>query len=189
MSKILEFRPCVHPGGSDLPGTKATFDTTAYAGNTVAASNTDFTTLGPDETPPVLEVTSNPPPRSRVEPGQTITVQIVGRETREGTWQTGVKQIKLTDFDTGAVVADQIFGEQALPCAQKAWSKGLDVPYTVPQDAPPVIRLAAEAFDFAEKRGSPARRICGFRGALRRARASRETSRSSSAMTGRSAAA
>ena len=151
----LDFNPCVHPGGSDLPGTEAEFSVTMFgAGGSFIDGGNKLTTLGPDETPPVLEVTSDPPPGSKVEPGQTITVSIVGRETKGGTWQTGVKQIKLTDFDTGAVLGDQIFGEEALPCAQKAWSKGLDVVYTVPEDAPPEIHLMAEAFDFAEKRGS-----------------------------------
>lgn len=154
VSKDLDFSPCAHPRGSDLPGTNATFEAAVYKGDTLFVRDTRSTTLGPDETPPVLEVTSNPPPRSKVEPGQTIVIKIVGSESRSGTWQTGVKQIKLTDFVTGAVLGDQIFGDQALPCAQKAWSKGLDVPYTVPENAPAEIRLVAEGFDFAEKRGS-----------------------------------
>jgi hypothetical protein len=155
LAKTLNFDPCVHPGGSDLPGTQARFDFDLHVGNDVQESTTMVTKLGPDQTPPVLEVTSNPPAGSKVTPGQTITISIVAREMRDGgSWQTGVKQIKLTNFDTGEVVGDQAFGEEPQSCDQKAWSTGLDVPFTVPANAPPVIHLMTEGFDFAQNRGS-----------------------------------
>lgn len=154
MEKWLDFNPCAHPGGSDLPGTKATFEASLYLGDTFEESQNPLHHPWPGRDAAGARGDLRSPARVDGRAGPDHHRLDRGDGNQSGSWQTGVKQIKLTDFDTGAVLGDQIFGEEALPCAQKAWSKGLDVFYTVPEDAPPEIRLMVEAFDFAEKRGS-----------------------------------
>jgi hypothetical protein len=151
VSKILEFDPCVHPGGSDLPGTKATFETTAYQGDTFAASNTDPTTLGPDTTKPGITINSDPPDGSRVEPGDEILLDATAQENRNGpSWQTGVQTFQLT-ATPGAQVGEpqQAPSGRPQPCGRKQWSLATQGTYEVPDDAPPIIEICGIAEDFA----------------------------------------
>lgn len=151
VQEILDFDPCVHPGGSDLPGTKATFDTTLYEGNTVAASNTDFTTLGPDTTKPGITINSEPRAGSRVEPGDEILLDATAQENRNGpSWQTGVQTFQLTATPGGQVgEPQQAPSRRPQSCDRKQWSLATQGTYEVPADAPPIIEICGIAEDFA----------------------------------------
>jgi hypothetical protein len=151
VEKWLDFYPCAHPGGSDLPGTKATFESALYVGDTFEASETQFTTLGPDTTKPGITINSEPPAGSQVEPGDEILLDATAQENRNGpSWQTGLHTFQLTATPGGQVGEPQQAGSP-LPqaCDRKQWSLSTQGTYEVPADAPPVIEICGIAEDFA----------------------------------------
>ena len=60
VTRSIDFDPCLLPGGSDLPGTRATFDTTVFEGNAEVASVVDLTRLGEDTARPAVTLNANP---------------------------------------------------------------------------------------------------------------------------------
>lgn len=148
----LDFNPCVHPGGSDLPGTLAEFSVNIFrTGDTVAAHEKIATTLGPDTTKPVVTIISEPHDGSRVEPGDEIVLDAQALEQRDGpTWQEGLNSFKLI-ARPGGQVGDLIRSTAGSPqpCDSKQWTLELQATYTVPDDAPAVIKICGEALDFA----------------------------------------
>ena len=135
MSKTVNFDPCVHPGGSDLPGTKASFDVSVVeSDNRIYAGGIEFTTLGPDETRPETTLNSEPPNKSRVEPGKEILLDATARESRDGpTWQEGLRSFKLVANPGGLVGEEQKSDSPvAQPCGRKQWSLATQATYHVP---------------------------------------------------------
>jgi len=95
-----------------------------------------------DTAPPALRADSTPPKGSRVDPGQAIAVTITARDD-EGPWETGVKTIQLVaESEGGRFIAS----ENYQPCSEPR-QKRVQASYTVPDNPPPVVRLAAIAED------------------------------------------
>ena len=159
--------PCRLPGGSDLPDARLTINLIAEA----PARNQSYTAqLAADIEKPTLRMTSDPPSGSAVNAGDQIRIRMEASEdygeARIG-WQTGVQKIQLRDESLDRDVAPQhADGGPMRSCAQKAWTRRLEVTYTVPPNPPPVIRLRAAAWDFA---GNKDDGIAEFATGIRRA--------------------
>ncbi len=154
----VNFNPCVHPGGSDLPGTEAEFSVSVVEpGDIVQAGGFDTTSLGPDETKPVVTIDSEPPNRSQVEPGDEIVLDATAEENRQGpTWQEGLNSFKLISEPGGLVGEEQRSDAGSpQPCDSKQWSLTSHATYTVPDDAPAVIKICGEALDFGGNFSDP----------------------------------
>jgi hypothetical protein len=151
VTKTLDFNPCTHPGGSDLPGTRGEFSVSVFEGESgaITAGGAEFTTLGPDTTKPAITINSQPPP-GRVEPGNEILIDATAQENRNGpSWQRGVKSFQLTATPGGQVgEPQQARSPLPLPCDRKQWSLATQGTYLVPANAP-VIEICAIAEDFA----------------------------------------
>jgi hypothetical protein len=151
VDRTLDFDPCVHPGGSDLPGTVVEFNVSNGMGADDIFSVVDIATkLGPDTTKPEITLSSEPRPGSRVEPGDEISVTATAKESRPGaTWQTGVRSFQLTARPGGSV-GDEAVAESRLPkpCASKQWTLGANGTLEVPEGAS-TVELCGIAEDFA----------------------------------------
>ncbi|MEP7228326.1 MAG: hypothetical protein ABI785_13240, partial [Gemmatimonadales bacterium] len=158
LSTELDFNPCAHPGGSDLPGTEAEFSVSLFEGESSEsiAGEQILTVLGPDETPPDVTINSDPPNRSHVEPGDEIALDATALEHGFATWQEGLNTFKLL-ARPGGQIGDVIRSTagSAQPCGNKQWSLTSQATYTVPDDAPAVIKICGEALDFAGNFSEP----------------------------------
>lgn len=152
--RYLSFDPCAHPGGSDLPGTRARFVTNLLGEGSqefLADTVQNDTELGDDQTHPEITINAPPPSARRVAPGDEIVIDASAQETRDGpTWQTGLSSFKLV-ADPGGLVGEEQRSDagSAQPCNSKQWSLASQATYTVPADAPPRIGICAIAEDFA----------------------------------------
>ena len=150
----LSFNPCVHPGGSDLPGATAQFVT-----NLLGAGPQDFladtvqndTALGEDTSLPKVVIDAPAPSERHVAPGDQVAIDATAQENRDGpTWQTGIRSLKFVADTAGLVGEEQLSAAgSAQSCDQKQWTLSAQATYTVPLDAPPVIDICGEAEDFA----------------------------------------
>jgi hypothetical protein len=158
--KYLNFNPCAHPGGSDLPGTTARFVLNllgegTYPDNFLAETVQNDTVLGEDLTSPRVDLDGPPANARRVSPGDEIVFDASAQETRDGpTWQTGLKSFKLVAKPGGLIGEEQTSDAgSAQPCDLKQWALESLATYTVPVDAPPVIEICGIAEDFAGNEG------------------------------------
>ncbi len=151
VSKSLDFDPCAHPGGSDLPGTKATFESTLYDGDTVVETVVHLTTLGPDTARPAVTLNADPPTGSRVEPGDVIHFDVTAQEARSGlSWQKGVRELRVKAVPGEDLVPQvRAASSTAKPCNRKQWSLVTQEEYTVPEDPPESFKICPIAIDFA----------------------------------------
>lgn len=145
--------PCVHPGGSDLPGTQIKVHGTlqnARAENTGLDGLDATITIGDDTEAPFLAASSVPDKGTKVKPGDKIEVYVQAEEDFLGSWQTGVHSIQVT-ANPGGMVGEAWTNPDRLPqpCDRKTWNKKLvPVTYTVPDNPPPAILLCAIADDY-----------------------------------------
>lgn len=144
----LEVEPC-SIGGKDLPD--ATF-TVRVVGDVYNASQE--LRLGPDETKPtVKKIQSSPPPGSKVEKGDKIRFEVVGKEETPGaTWQTGVQTLQVTG--PRGVIKDKNAGRLPKACEDKSESLTITGKYKVRGSDPAVIEICGIADDYATNEGS-----------------------------------
>lgn len=150
VDRTLAFNPCSHPGGSDLPGTQASFEVRVVVlPSGTISGGVESTTLGPDTTRPSITMESQPPP-GKVQPGARIRIQATAQEKRAGpTWQKGMKTFQLTATPGGQVGDVQVASSRLpLPCDRKQWSLVAEGSVVVPPNTP-VVKVCAIAEDFA----------------------------------------
>lgn len=142
--------PCSLSGGSDLPGAEVEFSGVLNVGEqgTVGGSPTVIT-LGPDETSPKNMLNPSIPAGSRVESGDTIGIDVLATDKKEGgTWQTGIKSIQLIETTEGLI--DDKQGTRLPPkCDDAARGINWQTKYEVTDDSPNKIELCALAEDHA----------------------------------------
>jgi hypothetical protein len=154
----LDFNPCAHPGGSDLPGTEAMFTASLFEGESGEPVSLEqiLAVLGPDETPPSVTINSDPPNKSQVEPGDEIVLDATALEHGFADWQEGLNSFKLI-AKPGGPVGDEQRSEAGSPqpCGRKQWNLATQATYHVPDGAPPIIKICGEALDFAGNFSDP----------------------------------
>ena len=141
--------------GNDLPGTQIDATVRFVGQGAPAGGNTVSTTLGPDQTKPVVSTfDTGPQPGSKVKAGDTIGVDILARDQkREGsTWQTGVQSIQLL---ADGLLVDSKEGPRLPPqCDEAKRILDFQAKYVVPDNPPAVIKLCALAEDYAGNVGT-----------------------------------
>lgn len=156
LNEILDFEPCAHPGGSDLPGTRAQFEIALYEGDALLETHVHLTTLGPDTARPAVTLNTEPRSGSQVEPGDQIFFDATAEEARSGlSWQTGVRDLRVKAIP-GEDLVPQVRADSstAQPCDRKQWSLVTQGSYEVPEDAPATFRICPIANDFAGNQNS-----------------------------------
>jgi hypothetical protein len=102
--------------------------------------------LNLDREAPTLNTTSEPTNGSRVKPGDEITITMVARDDADPKpYQTGIKTLQLVADSEGRAF---LVSENYEPCTEPS-EHTIQFTYTVPSDAPPVVRLSALADDHA----------------------------------------
>jgi hypothetical protein len=151
VTEFLSFRPCSHPGGSDLPGANVSFESILSDGNAEVASVVDLVTLGPDDSRPAVTLNITPRSGSRVEPGDEILFDVTAQEARTGlSWQTGLRELRVRAIPGEDLVPqERADSDRAQTCASKQWSLATQGSYTVPDDPPATFRICPLAIDFA----------------------------------------
>ncbi|MGQ0805009.1 MAG: hypothetical protein ACT4PI_14255 [Actinomycetota bacterium] len=144
----LEVEPC-SIDGKDLPD--ATF-TVRVVGDVYNGSQE--LRLGPDETKPTVKKIQSPPPAgSKVEKGDKIRFEVVGKEDLPGaTWQTGVQALQVTGPQ--GVIKDKNAGRLPKACEDKSESLTITGKYKVRGGDPAVIEICGIADDYAANQGS-----------------------------------
>lgn len=157
VNKILDFDPCAHPGGSDLPGTGASFEITLFGdGGAGLEAIVYLIRLGPDTARPAVTLNIEPRSGSQVEPGDEIFFDATAEEARSGlSWQTGVRDLRVKAIP-GEDLVPQVRADSstAQPCDRKQWSLVTQGSYEVPDDPPPTFRICPIANDFAGNQNS-----------------------------------
>ncbi|HZP68601.1 MAG TPA: hypothetical protein VFB29_01540 [Pseudolabrys sp.] len=100
---------------------------------------------GPDHEPPRLSVTWTPPNGHRVKPGDKIKADARARDDANR-WQTGVKEINFLVRPENRLFGFHQFDRQ---CEGEVRTNQTAQDYTVPDNPPPLIRLAVQAIDYA----------------------------------------
>lgn len=138
VNQALDFDPCVHPGGSDLPGTRAEFEVALYEGDSLFETQVFLTRLGPDTARPAVTLNAEPPSGSQVEPGDEIFFDVTAQEARSGlSWQTGVRDLRVKAIPGEDLVPqERADSSSPQPCNRKQWSLVTQGSYEVPEDAP-----------------------------------------------------
>jgi hypothetical protein len=153
--------PCDLSGGKDLPGTKVQLYAVGQGGESFATSpvlaGPWVITLGPDISPPHLDVKSTPERGKKVKKGDKITLNITSEEVRSGeSWQMGVQDIQI--IANGTLIDSKDYSnKRAKWCGDKSWKQPWTKDYTVPSNPPPVITLCVLTEDFAGN----SRKNCG----------------------------
>lgn len=145
----ISVNPCtLYYEGRDLPGTNLDVwvDTPTRAGSAFKRF-----TLAPDDEPP--KITSvTPPSGTKVRPGQRLTIAVSASERYEDghqSWQTGIKSIRVDDLTRHEGLPPwQNENPQPQPCGSKTWTKTHEMPFTVPDPAPAVVRLRVHVRDY-----------------------------------------
>lgn len=145
--------PCATAPGWDLPGEKidVTFRTTDRRFSKLPLYSAVYT-LHEDNSPPTLEVHSQPAKTTKVNAGDKIEIKITARDDDHyvyGGWETGVQKMWLTG-PAGDIGKPEI-NPSPIPqaCAKKAKKHTYTTTYTVPSNPPDVIKLCAHAQDYA----------------------------------------
>jgi hypothetical protein len=113
-------------------------------------------TLAPDEEKPKLDVVWTPSKGTPVRVGDRITVHVTARDDATAAQttpaQTGVARIRVDVGIGGGLVAAPAEYPPPMPlqeCGRQNPVRIYEATYTVPADAPPVVKLRAYARDFA----------------------------------------
>lgn len=100
-----------------------------------------------DIIPPTLNVTWTPPKGTKVKARDRITAKAIARDDANR-WQTGIKTIDL-DVQGGAQFGFKDYPQPPQTCESPPPAQTLDGVYTVRANPPPIVRLRANAKDFA----------------------------------------
>lgn len=140
-------------GGKDLPDKRFTV-TVEFPDVSPPYRYSRDLRLGPDETKPKMKrIQSSPPPGSKVEPGDKIRFEVVGKEDLPGaTWQTGVQTLQVTG--PRGVIKDKNAGRTPKACGNKSDSLTINDKYKVKGGDPAVIEICGIAQDYAANEDS-----------------------------------
>ena len=89
---FLRFDPCVHPGGSDLPGASARFTTNLFDDGSegpVIDTVINDTELGDDQAAPEVNLNAPPPNARQVSPGDEIEFDAIAQESEMAYLENG----------------------------------------------------------------------------------------------------
>jgi hypothetical protein len=138
---------CDLPGGSDMPGTVVRFDATFDDGE-VLTDDVVLNDMGPGV---VGDVNSQPPPGSRVEPGQTITLEALGMQFAPA---LGIDTLGLFALGQEIGTTGNASGStEPIACDPGRFFALLESEYVVPDPPPPVIEICAVATTFDDHQG------------------------------------
>jgi hypothetical protein len=136
-------------GGSDLPGTVVHLVATGSDGARATETYTlpDFGEYGP-----VVTIETDPPAGTKVEPGDTITVNAVSVLMPPA---LGVKALYISAGDELLKSVPNFSGSsEPEPCDLRRYIALIEgYRYEVPNEPPPVITLTAESADFHDRTG------------------------------------
>ncbi len=108
-------------------------------------------TLKPDQDKPNLDVIWTPPKGTKVKAGDKITAKLTARDDATAA-QTGIARLRVDIGVGGGLVAAPAQYSSPVPlqeCGRENPVRIYEATYTVPADPPPVVKLRANARDFA----------------------------------------